>query len=203
MQSAYWQTLLGRPGQDPVWRLHIRILQVPVSQDAVTTLTNALPDWLHARMPPNKPKGWLLQMDLRQEDLAPVWQWQTQLEDAHPETSHAAAVVLLALRERLPHALAALDRETDCVAVQYALRPMQNNSGTSWMLAAGEGSGLRVGDRVLVFDRQSLPSRVHEPDSMRRVALAEVIRAGLRFTELRQLAGPPLPLGGDWIAMPL
>jgi hypothetical protein len=55
----------------------------------------------------------------------------------------------------------------------------------------------------LVFDRQSLPSRLYEPESMRRVALAEVTRAGPRHTELRQLAGPPLPLNGDWVAMPM
>jgi len=38
---------------------------------------------------------------------------------------------------------------------------------------------------------------------MRRVALAEITRAGARHAELRQLAGPPLPLNGDWVAMPM
>jgi hypothetical protein len=80
---------------------------------------------------------------------------------------------------------------------------LPKENGMVWTLAAGEGSRLQAGDRVLVFDRQSLLSRVHEPESMRRVALAEVTRVGPRQTELRQLAGPPLPLNGDWVAMPM
>lgn len=203
MQGQYWQTFLGRPKEDPVWRLRVRILPAPVTEDVVSAVAGAVPDWVRAWMPTGKPPGWLLQMGLQQEGREPVWQWQTQLEDAYPESSHAASTALQALRERLPQALALLDRETDCVAVQYALRPLPKENGMVWTLAAGEGSRLQAGDRVLVFDRQSLPSRVHEPESMRRVALAEVTRVGPRQTELRQLAGPPLPLNGDWVAMPM
>jgi hypothetical protein len=203
MQGRYWQTFLGRPKEDPGWRLRVRILPAPVNEDVVSTVAGAVPDWVRAWMPTGKPPGWLLQMGLQQEGRDPVWQWQTQLEDAHPESSHAASMVLQSLRERLPQALALLDRVTECVAVQYALRPLQKENGMVWTLAAGEGSRLRAGDRVLVFDRQSLPSRVHETESMRRVAMAEVTRAGPRYTELRQLAGPPLPLNGDWVAMPM
>ncbi len=203
MQGQYWQTYLGRPKEDPGWRLRVRISPAPPAEGATSTAGHVVPDWVRAWMPAASPQGWLLQMGLQQEGRAPVWQWQTRLEDAHPESSHVASVVHQALRERLPPALALLDRETECVPVQYALRPLQKETAMVWTLAAGEGSRLRVGDRVLVFDRQSLPSRVHEPESMRRVALAEVTRAGLRQTELQQLAGPPLPLNGDWVAMPM
>lgn len=198
LQGSYWQTYLGRSGQDPEWRLRIRIQSMPAEAEPAV-----VPDWVRAWLPPAPPPQWQLQMVLHQEGHEPVWQWQTLLEDGHPESDHAASVALLALAERLPLALAALDRETECVAVQYALRSLPQQDGAVWTIAAGEPSRLRVGDRVLVFDRQSLPSRVYEPESMRRVALAEVIRVGPSRSELRQLAGPPIPLNGDWVAMPM
>jgi hypothetical protein len=201
LQGTYWQTYLGRPLQEPDWRLRIRLLPAPVQAEAATAA--AAPEWVRAWLPAARPPGWLLQMVLQQQGREPVWQWQTLVEDGHPEASHAASVALQDLRERLPQALALLDRETECVAVQYPLRPLPLETGAVWSIAAGEGSRLRAGDRVLVFDRQSLPSRLYEPESMRRVALAEVTRAGPRHTELRQLAGPPLPLNGDWVAIPM
>lgn len=201
LQGAYWQTYLGRPLQDPGWRLRISIVPAPVKAEAA--MAAVVPDWVRAWLPPASSPGWLLQMVLQQQGREPVWQWQTLVEDGHPEASHAASVVLNDLRERLPHGLALLDRETECVAVQYPMRSLLLETGPVWTIAAGEGSRLRAGDRVLVFDRQSLPSRLYEPESMRRVALAEITRAGPRHTELRQLAGPPLPLNGDWVAMPM
>lgn len=204
LQGAYWQTYLGRPRQEPDWRLRIRLLPVVVDAQGPAAVATAItPEWVRAWLPAEPPPGWLLQMSLSQDDREPVWQWQTRVDDGHSESSHAASMALQALRDRLPQALALLDRETECVAVQYALRPLPQEGGPVWTIAAGEGSRLRAGDRVLVFDRQSLPSRLYEPESMRRVALAEITRAGARHAELRQLAGPPLPLNGDWVAMPM
>ena len=200
LQGSYWQTYLGRTAQDPGWRLRIRVLPASVPGDAGVAVA---PEWMRALLPAASPPGWLVQMSLSQQDREPVWQWQTLLEDGHPESDHAASIALQALRDRLPQALAALDRETECVPVQYALRPLVEQTGVIWTIAAGDGSRLRAGDRLLIFDRQSLPSRMYEPDALRRVALAEVTRAGARRTELRQLAGPPLPSNGDWVAMPM
>ena len=201
-QGAYWQTFLGRPLQEPDWRLRIRLMPA-VAEAPNPTVAALTPEWVRAWLPAEPPPAWLLQMTLSQDDRDPVWQWQTRFDDGHPQAGHAAAVALQALSDQLPQALAQLDRETECVAVQYALRPLPQAGGTVWTLAAGEGSRLQVGDRVLVFDRQSLPSRLYEPESMRRVALAEITRAGGRHAELRQLAGPPLPLNGDWVAFPM
>lgn len=201
LQGQYWQTYLGRPAQDPGWRLRISIVPAPVKAEAAVAA--AAPDWVRAWLPTASSPGWLMQMVLQQQDREPVWHWQTPVQDGHSEGSHAASLALKDMRERLPQALAMLDRETECVAVQYPMRSSTQESGAVWTIAAGEGSRLRAGDRVLVFDRQSLPSRMYEPDAMRRVALAEITRAGPRHAELRQLAGPPLPLNGNWVAMPM
>ncbi len=200
-QGTYWQTYLGRASQAPDWRLRVRILPESESGNAPSP---AVREWVSQWLPVAGPQqDWRIEMALLQDGQAPVWQWQSLIQVGQFPSDHAAAMAVDGLRERLAQALVALDRETECVAVQYALRPVQHETGAVWQIPAGEGSRLRAGDRVLVFDRQSLPSRVYEAESMRRVALAEVTRAGLRHTELRQLAGPPLPLNGDWVAVPL
>ncbi len=200
-QGTYWHTYLGRSSQAPDWRLRVRILPEPDSGNAPLT---AVREWASNWLPVASPQqDWRIEFVLQQDGQAPVWQWQSQLHLGQLPSDHAAAMAVDGLRERLLQAIAALDRETECVVVQYALRPVQHETGAVWQIPAGEGSRLRAGDRVLVFDRQSLPSRVYEAESMRRVGLAEVTRAGLRHAELRQLAGPPLPLSGDWVAVPL
>ena len=71
------------------------------------------------------------------------------------------------------------------------------------VLQAGMGSGLRTGDRVLLMHPGWVPSRVLDPRAADHMALAEVVRIAPQQTDLRQLAGPPLPVGSDWVALPL
>ena len=70
-------------------------------------------------------------------------------------------------------------------------------------LLASQGSGLRVGDRVLIMQPGWVPGRLLDPRVADHMALAEVIRTGPRHADIRQLAGPPVQSGNDWVALPL
>ena len=87
-----------------------------------------------------------------------------------------------------------------CEPVQYAVR---RQSGAGLSLQAGAGSGLRSGDRLLIMNPGWVPSRLLDPRAVDHLALAEVVSTGTHRTELRQLAGPPLAMQGDWVALPL
>lgn len=93
-----------------------------------------------------------------------------------------------------------LDKRSACEPVQFHV---QRQGGASLQLHAGQASGLRPGDRVLLMNASQVPSRMLEPGTAQHLALAQVVKVGPRRTELEQLAGPALPSQGPWLAMPL
>lgn len=72
-----------------------------------------------------------------------------------------------------------------------------------WVINAGQGSGLSVGDQLLMMDRDQLPARILEPDSGERLALVEVASVAPGRSVVRRLAGAArLTRPGDWVATP-
>lgn len=92
-----------------------------------------------------------------------------------------------------------IDKQLQCEPTPFVVRQQAN----ALVLQAGMGSGLRTGDRVLLMHPGWVPSRVLDPRAADHMALAEVVRIAPQQTDLRQLAGPPLPVGSDWVALPL
>lgn len=93
-----------------------------------------------------------------------------------------------------------LDERSQCEPVRFAV---QRSVREGMVLYAGQGSGLRPGDRVLIMNPSHVPSRLLEAGSAQHLALAEVVRVGRLQTELQLLAGPPLQGQGQWVAVPL
>jgi hypothetical protein len=104
------------------------------------------------------------------------------------------------LHQGMRHWVAQLDKLTECEPVQFHVR---RQGGNALQLQAGQGSGLRPGDRVLLVNPSHVPSRMLEAGAAQHLALAEVVRVGLHRTELQQLAGPALASQGPWMALPL
>lgn len=123
-----------------------------------------------------------------------------------PQSLHDPAAWMRSLQTVLNDTLGQwvqlLDDRLRCEPPQFAVE------GTPAVLTvqAGQGSGLRMGDRVLVVNRTEVPSRMLESGARAPMALAEVVQVGLQSSRLRHLAGP-LPTGGirdgDWVALPL
>lgn len=123
-----------------------------------------------------------------------------------PQSLHDPAAWMRSLQTVLNDTLSQwvqlLDDRLRCEPPQFAVE------GTPAVLTvqAGQGSGLRMGDRVLVVNRTEVPSRMLESGARAPMALAEVVQVGLQSSRLRHLAGP-LPAGGvregNWVALPL
>lgn len=201
--AAYLSSLLGSVRESTDWQLHVHLSRINSPLRAAGSNQGETPTFLRNWFSPREPEQWMLELSLALSGQAPVWQWQKRLENEPRENAHAAVDVLKKLKEQLTQAIRDLDRQTACVPVQYTLKPIDTSKKTEWVLTAGERSRLKAGDRLLVLDKQSVPARLIEPQTMQRIALAEVVKVGPRQTELRQLAGAPLPTEGQWVAMPL
>lgn len=136
--------------------------------------------------------------------VVPVWQVQQTLAVPITESGRHPASGLQQLvstvEEQMAAWVRALDARSQCEPVQFVV---QRNAAQALTLAAGQGSGLRPGDRVLLMNPSHVPSRLLEPGATQHLALAEVVRVGRRQTQLQQLAGPALPAHGQWVALPL
>lgn len=96
-------------------------------------------------------------------------------------------------------ALAALERQSACDPLWYSV----TGSGDRLQLREGVAHGLQPGDRLLLVERQHLPSRLLEPGAARALALVQVGTPAANGTPLRWLAGPRPEQAGDWVALPL
>jgi hypothetical protein len=93
-----------------------------------------------------------------------------------------------------------LDERSQCEPIRFAV---QRTAKQGMVLYAGQGSGLREGDRLLIMNPSHVPSRMLEAGAAQHLALAEVVRVGRLQTELQLLAGPALQTRGPWVAVPL
>jgi len=110
-----------------------------------------------------------------------------------------------AMRERIDGQVQrwsqALDERGRCTPQQFAIEATPQAQVLT--LQAGLGSGLRNGDRFLIFDRSQLPGRSLETGALQRMGLAEIVRTSEHTSELRLLAGPTPSSRGPWVAVPL
>ena len=70
------------------------------------------------------------------------------------------------------------------------------------MIRAGDMSGLRVGDRVLLTDPRQLPQHALEPQALDSAVLAEVKSVSAYRAELKQVAGRKQKFNSSWVAWP-
>ena len=94
----------------------------------------------------------------------------------------------------------ALDADFSCRPQTFSV---VQETRDGWVINAGQGAGLAVGDQLLLMDRDQLPARILEPDSGERLALVEVASVAPGRSVVRRLAGAArLGRPGDWVATP-
>jgi hypothetical protein len=136
--------------------------------------------------------------------VQPIWSARHMLSIPVGEISNHPTAVLSAMQQILVQKIGewiqTLEQNNQCDPMQFAVL---RQAGNTLMLQAGQGSGLRPGDRVLLVNPAHVPSRLLESGATQHLALAEVVRIGRHQSELQQLAGPALPPQGQWVALPL
>jgi hypothetical protein len=93
----------------------------------------------------------------------------------------------------------AMESQLSCVPPQFEA---QMDQSKTLRINAGHLSGLRLGDVLVVADRQKIPSRILEPGSLEGVTLAEVRAVYAYSAELKTIAGVAPKGAGQWVAVP-
>lgn len=119
--------------------------------------------------------------------------------NTHPD--RLASQVMAELHTVTEAFLTTVEQRLSCVPPQY--RVLNREGSSRYRIAAGHTSGLKLGDRLVMVDPQKIPGRVLEPKSLDRMALAQVDSLGPYYAELKQVAGPSLPAGTPWVAVPV
>ena len=124
---------------------------------------------------------------------------EERMTSTHPD--RLSSQVLTALHEAAETFLAGIEQRLSCVPPQFQV--LNREGAARYRIAAGHTSGLKVGDRLVMVDPQKIPGRVLEPKALDRLALAQVDSLGPYYAELKQVAGPALPGGTSWVAVPV
>lgn len=201
--DTYHQHWLGK-GEEPAgWHLQVQL--IPVKSATTLGLSrDRLANWVQG----SSKTQWTLKAIFGQrhapaEPIHVIWQRQlfidaTDMARSHPE--RWIRELLPGLEQQLALWVPQQAHGSNCDTVQFSVTRM---SGDKWLIQAGLGSGLKVGDRVLVLNSSRLPGRLLEPGSTQQLAIAEVTRVGRHQSDLKPLAGTSSPGSGEWIALPL
>lgn len=205
--NTYLRALLGSGTTERAgWTAQVQLTSAPTSRPVVRPQYSDINGplmWAPA------PWQWTLRVRLSppaadKAEAMPSFEHALRIEvdpeqaQSHPSAWHTP--LHTQLQQSLGAWLQHVQAQVRCEPVQFAVR---QQAGAGLTLLAGNGSGLRAGDRVLIMNPGWVPSRLLDPRAVDHLALAEVVRTSAHHTELRQLAGPPLALQGDWVALPL
>lgn len=207
LANTYMQSLAAPAREDNGgWELHIQLVPdtfrpAAAASQPVATETPASSFWGPA------PWVWTLQLNLHKPSsgTGPNTRWEqtyriaVDVEKVAEHPSRWRAPIEAELSQRIGVWLQGVETRLRCEPTPFVVR--QDAEGLR--LLAGQGSGLRVGDRVLIMQPGWVPGRLLDPRVADHMALAEVTRTGPRHADIRQLAGPPVQSGNDWVALPL
>lgn len=92
----------------------------------------------------------------------------------------------------------ALETKVACAPPQFQVLKMQSDT---YRINGGAVSGLRVGDRLVVADKDKIPNRVLEPAALDKMAMTQVTSVSGYYADLKQIAGPKLTGSAQWVAI--
>jgi hypothetical protein len=203
VMDTYHQHWLGK-GEEPAgWHLQVQLIPVKSATPSWMSLDRWTP-WAQG----SSKTQWTLKATFGQRHVAAepiqvIWQRQLFIDASDMARSHPDRWVkelLPQLEQKLALWVPQQAHGSNCDTVQFSVT---RSGGQKWIIQAGLGSGLKVGDRVLVLNSSRLPGRLLEPGSTQQLAIAEVTRVGRHQSDLKPLAGTSNPGSGDWIALPL
>ncbi len=92
----------------------------------------------------------------------------------------------------------ALETKVACAPPQFQVLKMQSDT---YRINGGAVSGLKVGDRLVVADKDKIPNRVLEPAALDKMAMTQVTSVSGYYADLKQIAGPKLTGSAQWVAI--
>jgi hypothetical protein len=156
---------------------------------------------LHLTAPAEPSQPWQIRLTLANaSDATEILSESRSIQPPHSPERFAGLSVLISLQEVLTQWIAKVDARLACEPPLLEVRPA---AGSEWSVAAGQASGLKVGQRMLLLDRAKVPARWAEPDGLAEMGIAEVATVHARHATLRWLAGPRQQATGPWVALPL
>ncbi len=201
--DTYHQHWLGK-GEEPAgWHLQVQLLPVKSSGS----------NWLDVGRWTSWGSGagktqWTLKATFGQrhapsEPIQVIWQRQLFIDASDMTRSNPDRWIKElwpTLEQKLATWIPQQAHDSHCDTVQFSVTRV---NGNRWVIQAGAGSGLKVGDRILVLNSSRLPGKLLEPGSTQQLAIAEVTRVGRHQSDLKPLAGTSSPGSGEWVALPL
>lgn len=176
--QGYRRSLLGPDPRSESWRAHLRL-------DAPTDAS----------------RFWRIALSLvRTIDSVEVVSESVTVPLPTTREGFVGQHALVALRTSLTH----WQRRVDLwMACEPPVIEAQSDDAAGWTLPVGSEAGLRVGQRVLVLDRQRVPSRWAEPEGLAALAIAEVSSVSAQRSALKLIVGPKRGPQSDWVVLPL
>ena len=182
---VYERQYLGRGQEHVQWQL--QLLVEPASNGNVAQEIPALNlRWLVR--PRAQQQAWLEQMDFVPPARSTI----------NATTPRVDAAMAQAITQSVTTLAQTLDERLACDPQALAL----HNEDGRLVVNAGDMSGLRVGDRVLLTDPRHLPQHVLEPQALDAAVLAEVKSVSAYRAELKQVTGRKQKPNPAWVAWP-
>jgi hypothetical protein len=170
--------------------------QIPGS-DPISTFFNGSPSWFE--------ESWVrIHLSLSDTaDGALVWQARTNLRIPAREVSYTEAAlprdVNTEINRLLSKWITELSNYARCEPIHFALMQPINDQ---MQIDGGASSGIRVGDQLLIIDRNTIPQRSLEPGALAQLSLVQVTQTFENHATIERIAGASLQQIGGRVALP-
>lgn len=172
--SRYEQVLVGKGEEHIPWRVR---LTLGVSSDSLSTAPT-----------------FVAHFDVNERSLPDVFLSYEQLisVDSHPENMTPRPLSPIVMNEVQAVAegfVKTLEAKLSCAPPQFQVLKIQSDT---FRINGGFMSGLKVGDRLVVADKEKIPNHVLEPAALASMAMTQVTAVSGYYADLKQIAGPAL-----------
>ena len=132
--------------------------------------------------------------DVNERSLPEVFLSYEQLIslDSHPENTTPrplSPVVMQEVETVSQGFIKTLEAKLSCAPPQFQVLKIQSDT---FRINGGSMSGLHVGDRLVVADKNKIPNHVLEPAALASMAMTQVTSVSGYYADLKQIAGPAL-----------
>jgi hypothetical protein len=165
--------------------------------DPISAFFNGPPSWLD--------ESWV-RIHLSLTDSADgilVWQARANLRIPAREVSYTEEALPQSVNRTTDQLLSKWEAELSnfarCEPIHFALMQPMNEQ---IQINGGASSGIRIGDKLLIIDRNTIPQRSLEPGALSELSLVQVTQTFENHATIERVAGASLQQIGGRVALP-